>query len=74
MEQLLKVLIIDDCSIVHIESGISTLPDAINFCKDRKEQRFEIHQVRPILWDHYLFGEKKNNGYIDWKKVPWRRM
>lgn len=51
------------------------LAEAIKICETSKAEKFEVHQVGPYRdWDHYMFGEKRSGGHIDWRKIPWRRM
>lgn len=70
-----RVFMFNDCDMQKSES-CEDLADAIIQCENDKScDRYEIHQAGSERdWDHYMFGERKPSGHIDWKKVPWRRM
>jgi hypothetical protein len=71
-----RVFVFNGCDLVK-SSNTKDLANAIKNCESTQGDRFEIHQVgfeSERDWTHYLFGERKPSGHIDWQKVPWRRM
>jgi hypothetical protein len=70
-----KVLVFNGSELVTIRNNLMELADAVKYCEESPREKFEIHQVGSNFeWDYYMFGEKKPNGHISWKRVEWKRM